>query len=240
MANPAGPQTGSYLDQIRQAIAEDKSDQALNLIAKVQKHAKSHALKREVAHLLVFVHIKQENYEEAETELRRFTALFGGDAYLEGLFHFSQGDMKSALPFLMTAFDLVPDKQLGLMISQSLFANKDFTGIRELCGHPVLSEVRWQLYVNLQTLAFTDGQFKVSAEAGQLAYEHEPDPNVAYNVACAFARYSDSREALEWLHRAFDSGFKAREALVSDPDLAALRSLSEFSSLVARFDERID
>lgn len=229
-----------YLSQIRKAIAEDESDHAMDLINKVQKYAKSDALKREAAHLLVFVYIKQENYAAAEIELRRFAALFGEDPYLHGLFHFSQGDMKSAFPFLKTAFDLIPEKQLGLMISQALVANKDFADILELCRHPAMRDVMWQLCVNLQTQAFAEGQFKVSAEAGRQAYECEADPNVAYNVACAFARDADSREALEWLQRAADSGFDNREALVSDPDLETLRSLSEFSLLAAKFDKSRD
>ena len=228
------------LNQIRQAIEEDKLDDALDRIIKVQKNTKSHGLKRQVAQFLIFVYIKQQNYAAAETELRRFAALFGEDPYLQGVLHFSQGDMKSALPFLKTAFEVIPDKQLGLMISEALFANRDFAGVLELCEHAALTDVRWQLRVNVQAEAFNDGQFKVSAQAGSLAFEHKADPNVAYNVACAFARNSDLREAIEWARRAVDSGFNNREALVSDPDLEALRSLSEFSSLVAKLDKDSD
>jgi len=44
-------------------------------------------------------------------------------------------------------------------------------------------------------------------------------------VACAYARDAKFTEALEWMDRAIDSGFEDKNALVSDPDLEALRSL---------------
>ena len=62
-------------------------------------------------------------------------------------------------------------------------------------------------------------------------------PRIAYNVARAFARDSELKEAFEWMHRAIDLGFEDKD-VVSDPDLEALRSLPEFGALVAKFEAR--
>src|SRR5207253_3555748 len=101
--------------------------------------------------------------------------------------------------------------------------------------HPALSGANWELLVDLHNEAFNHNDFSISANAGILAFEQKADPKVAYNVACAFARDSNVNEALAWIERALDAGFSDKDALLSDPDLEAVRSLPEFSSLVTKF-----
>jgi hypothetical protein len=42
---------------------------------------------------------------------------------------------------------------------------------------------------------------------------------VAFNAACAFARASDSAQALAWLEKAIASRFSNKDLLATDPDL---------------------
>jgi hypothetical protein len=80
--------------------------------------------------------------------------------------------------------------------------------------------------------------FRVSTAAGTHAFEQKADARVAYNVACSFSRDAMLKEALEWLHRSVDHGFDDKDALLSDPDLEAVRSLPEFRALVEKFESR--
>ncbi len=68
------------------------------------------------------------------------------------------------------------------------------------------------------------------------AKERAPDdPLVRYNAACVRAAAGDVDGALEDLSEAILDGFRNREALASDPDLAPLRADPRFSPLVAEF-----
>jgi tetratricopeptide (TPR) repeat protein len=225
------------LDKIKEAVDKGETDLALELIAKVQKRAKSPDTKREAARLLIFLHLKLENYEQAEIELRRSTVLFGEDPFLQGMLHFRKGETTAAIPHLRAIFDSWPQKESGLMLHQSLIADKDFVGALELCAHPALAEVKQATCVDLQVEAFKNEQFKISVQAGLLAYEHKADANVAFNLACALARDAQLEAALKWLRVAVDSGFNNKEALLSDPDIEAVRSLPEFGSIVAKADK---
>lgn len=54
-----------------------------------------------------------------------------------------------------------------------------------------------------------------------------------YDMACTFARDSNVNEALTWLRRAFSTGYESYiHALKNDRDLASIRHLPEFRSIV--------
>ncbi len=97
-----------------------------------------------------------------------------------------------------------------------------------------MSEAVWALSINLQNDAFNNHEFEISGRAGALAYEQKPDPNIAYNAACAFARAGDSTQALVWLERAIASGFSDKNLLATDPDLESIRSQPGFDDILKR------
>ena len=225
-------------DEIRQNINMSEFDPALELTAGIQQRAKSPDVKREASYLRVVIYLKQENLEQAEEELRRYTVFFGGDSYLQGALHFLKGEPTLALPYVKAAFEYYPDREIGKMLHKTLVLTGDFAGALDLCRDPAMTDVSWELSVDLQMAAFNRQAFEASAAAGIYAYEQKADARVAYNVACAYARNAKFTEALEWMYRAIDLGFEDKNALVSDPDLEALRSLPEFGALVAKFEAR--
>lgn len=222
------------LDQAREAIDVEELDVALDIISDVQKKAATQWIRSEASRLLIFTFIKQNRYKEAEEELTRFYGLFGPDHYLQGILSFQKKEMSQAIVDLRIAFDQSPDYQLGLILSQALMAEKRYAEVLELCGHEVMSQAVWPLSVNLQTDAFNDHQFEIAGRAGALAYEQKPDPNIAYNAGCAFARASDSTQALAWLERAIASGFRDKNLLSTDSDLDSIRSQPGFDDLLEK------
>jgi Zn-dependent protease len=221
------------LDQAHDALSKSEFDKAILLTREAQKQARTTAVRCEAAQLLIFILIQQRQFQEAEEELIKFNGLFGEDSYLKGLFYFQKEEMATAIPHLKLAFARSPTEQLGMILCQALIKDKSWVEALELCGHPVLSDVSWKLYVNLQNEAFASGEFKVAAQAGSLAFEKQPDPNVAYNIACSLARDSEITKACAWLERAIDSGFNNKDLLATDPDLDSLRPSPEFGAIVA-------
>ena len=226
------------LDEARAAAKRDDLDAALAILSQVRARAKTDQVKQMVAHLTIGVYLKQEKLDAAEAELRRYTVLFGGDTYLQGALHFLKGEMDAALPYLKAVFEAYPEREIGIMLCKNLYGTGDLAAAFELCRHPALAEVSWGLTVEVHSEAFNRGDFKFSAAAGIAAYNQKADPNLAYNLACAFSRDSNLGEALVWTMRAIDSGFKDEQALRSDPDLDAVRSLPEFADLLREFEAR--
>ncbi len=222
------------LDQAHDALTKSEFDKAMLLTREAQKQAHTTAVRIEAAQLLIFILIQQRQFQEAEEELIKFNGVFGEDSYLKGLFYFQKEEMASAIPHLKLAFARSPTEQLGMLLYQALITEKSWVEALEQCGQPVMSDVSWKLYVNLQNEAFASGEFKVAAQAGSLAFEKQPDPNVAYNIACSLARDSEITKSCEWLARAIDSGFNNKDLLATDPDLNSLRLSPEFDAIVAK------
>ena len=224
----------AQLKEAHQAISDGKFDVALDIIPKIQNKALTQGMRSEASRLLIFTFIRQKRYKEAEEELTKFYGQFGPEHYLQGLLSFEKNEMSQAIPDLKKAFAQTPDYQLGLMLSQALMAEKRYAEVLELCGHDVMSEAILPLSTNVQTDAFNNQEFQISGRAGALAYEQQPDPNIAYNAACAFARAADSTQALAWLERAVASGFNDKNRLATESDLESIRSQPEFDDILKR------
>jgi len=90
--------------------------------------------------------------------------------------------------------------------------------------------------VALQSHLFAAGRFPEAAEVGQRAFAAgAPEPaHVAYDVACSWARAAQPDDALDWLERAADAGLADRSLVDDDPDLATIRSMARYQTVVAR------
>jgi Zn-dependent protease len=222
------------LEEARKAINAGDFDAALAISSEIQKKAVSEWMRRESSRVLIFTLIRQNKLKEADQELMKFNGLFGPEPFLQGVLSYEKGEMLRAIPDLKKAFDQSSDYQLGLMLSQALMAEKRYAEVLDLCHRSVMSPGILQMLLNLETAAFQSNQFEISAKAGALAYEQKPDPTVAYNAACAFARASDPAQALVWLEKAIASGFSDKKLLATDPDLLAVRSQPGFGHLLER------
>jgi Zn-dependent protease len=222
------------LQEAHKAITDGKLDVALDIIAEIQNKALTQWMRSEASRLLIFTLIRQKRYKQAEEELTKFYGLFGPEHYLQGMLSFEKDEMSQAIPDLKIAFDQSPDYQLGLMLSKALMAEKRYADVLDLCGDDVMSQAIWPLSINLQIDAFNNHEFEISGRAGALAYEQKPDPHTAYNAGCAFARASDSTQALVWLERAIASGFSDKNLLATDSDLESIRSQPGFDDILQR------
>jgi tetratricopeptide (TPR) repeat protein len=226
------------LEEARAAIERNELEAAMEILSPVAARAKSNEVKQHALHMMIVIYLRQEKYDLAETELRRYTVLFGGDCYLQGSLHFFKGEMAEALPNVKKAFASLPEDQIGILLCKTLMGTKDFVAALELCAHPALAAVRWGLTVEVGGEAFKHGDFKFSAVAWMAAWEQKPDPAVAINVACALAHDANPGEALAWTEKAIDAGFSDEQTMRNDPDLDPIRSLPEFAALLEKFDAR--
>ncbi len=68
----------------------------------------------------------------------------------------------------------------------------------------------------------------------QAWFEGNRKPNTLYDAACAAAKLGRTAEAMTWLERAVEQGFRDAHGLRTDPDLMSLRGEKAFNELLAR------
>ncbi len=77
------------------------------------------------------------------------------------------------------------------------------------------------------------GRYRESARVGDVLFFQEPDPLVAYNVACSWAVAGELERALAWLDRAVDNGFRDTALLDHDSNFDAIRETDGFRAVRA-------
>jgi tetratricopeptide (TPR) repeat protein len=111
-------------------------------------------------------------------------------------------------------------------------------------------------YCNLGTAYFAAQKYKLGSEAYQKALsidpeifdrdslgkiEHQGPPGqratLSYYLAKTYAQAGKTEKAIEYLRKAFDSGFNDRKKLMEDQEFSALRKTPEFQKLLK--DENI-
>jgi TolB-like protein/Flp pilus assembly protein TadD len=120
------------------------------------------------------------------------------------------GDFKSAATLLENATRLLPDEPLVITLQGMLHA---FRGESEFAQNCVR---------------------RACATARSFGHTH----HTYYQIACIHAILGDTRQALEWLERAVNTGFACAPFFERDPALAKLRPLPEFQSLVGNLKAR--
>jgi len=219
-----------HLDEAWQRAASGDPASAITIAERELGSARSDEARRETGWILVAGLYRQGNIERAREELNRLQARFGPGAWRP----FGDDlDSVRRLLFFEAAFNVSGGPVPGYFYCESLIAAKRYDQALEICSRPELQEYSGRLYLLLESAAFQDRQYAISARAGELAFAREPHPEVAYNVACAFARSSDLERAIKWIRIALDNGFKDWVSLDTDPDLEALRGHGEFDSLRA-------
>ena len=81
----------------------------------------------------------------------------------------------------------------------------------------------------LHSLKRYDEAIHAAAKAVELGYQ---PASALYNIACAHALLGHKDEALQWLEKALNAGFRQDETLRGDTDLDALRDDTRFKKIV--------
>lgn len=98
-----------------------------------------------------------------------------------------------------------------------------------------LNEVFAQYYEGALNLRRRSQDAALTATTLEIAAEIAPDnPQVQYELACAYALNTEKKKALAALKRAVEKGFKDIAALTGDKALESLRGEDEYKALVEK------
>ncbi len=174
--------------------------------------------------------------------------LLGWVALKEGqgraaLDHFSQVQRQPVETHaLAAAFSLVGDETRALPLWEMAWRDTgDRTVMHEYAGSLIRAGKEAQALrlpgVNpadafscAERVLFIRGAYSEAAAMGEAALAHAPNPTIAYDAACAFARAQNVTDAVRLLHRARDLGFRDGAYAASDEDLAPLHGHPAFEA----------
>lgn len=143
-------------------------------------------------------------------------------------------DSRAAIELLRQAFEERPAGGTGTRVVRALIEDGRLDDalavvhgpLGERAGNSVASVVGQALF---QARRYDD-----AARVGERSFDYDPHPMLAYNVACSWARAGRREEALVWLHRAVDIGYRDLAELDAEADFEKVRQLPAFEPLRAR------
>ena len=81
-----------------------------------------------------------------------------------------------------------------------------------------------------ERVLFIRGAYSEAAAMGEAALDYVPNPQIAYDAACAFAKAQNVSDAVRLLHRAKELGYRDAAYVASDEDLAPLHGHPGFEA----------
>jgi Zn-dependent protease len=219
------------LDKARAALLRGQTVEALQLIEPVAASASSFPVEVTSAELLAWTHLAEGHPEEARAALDR---LRGGISrttpLVQRMVALAEGkqDETIAQGFIYCD-DVVAATIAARMVSAVGLLDRV---IEELRTVPVLpGPPKTNGYRALQLGLHHAGRYRDAARVGALLFELEPGALVAYNVACSQALAAETEEALAWLDRAVEKGFRDTALLDQDNNFDSIRDTDGFRAL---------
>lgn len=123
-----------------------------------------------------------------------------------------------------TGLLLYRGRLLLLQKQDTLCANTDFTRILTLDTVPVNSLRQYALMYM--------GQYDEAIAWQNRILAGNPEAGDYYDAACLYARMNKAEEALEYLKKAMENGYRGLHRISTDPDLESIRQLPAYEELL--------
>jgi Zn-dependent protease len=227
------------LDQAQEAVRNDDGATAVQLAKEALNSARSVEVKEEAQRILLQGLILGGDIEQAKKEADRLQAVYGHAALLRSLTGFEKDQLPRAINLMEYSYATAPSPDLNFTLANALIIAGRFQDAGSLITRQQHPKYAAAAYKTLQVAAFHSGDYKLSAEAGRQAFERTKEAGIAYNIACAEARAGRADEALSWIERAVEMGYRDAKAMASDSDLETLRSRPEFEAICGRLREAV-
>jgi thioredoxin-like negative regulator of GroEL len=216
------------------ALGRDDGAAAARIAQEILATARSARLKHDAAQLLAWGSILSGDADRAAQALGMFPPELPPSPYLRGaVFNATDHPEEAVLP-LEQAWRQRPDAATGTQLAHALVRSGRLGQALALLSGRHSSRLGVDAFAIVEKSLFDAGRFAEAAQVGELGFAHHPDPTLAYNAACSFARAGRPTEAVAWLERAIAAGYRDPVQMEADPDLDSLRGVQEYRTLRER------
>jgi Zn-dependent protease len=228
----AGARDEPALERLRQgraALLQGDADGAAEVARKVTASRTSARVQTAALELQAWAHLAASRPAEADTALHRL----GGGVSASQLVR-TMAELASGRPVasLGLAFGTCEDAVAAVVASRLVVEHDRLDQLlEEVHGLPP-AQAATALRA-LQLGLHHSELYREAARVGEVFFGREADGVVAYNVACSWACAGDAHEALSWLSRAVDLGWRDTAVLDADPNFDLIRTTDGFQAVRA-------
>ncbi|MDQ4069245.1 MAG: site-2 protease family protein [Actinomycetota bacterium] len=218
------------LDEARGLLLQNRTVEAVERIEGVGTPA-SFTVEVTAAELLAWARLAEGRPDEARAALDRLRGGVSRTSQLvQRMVALGEGNEKEPLaPAFVYCDDIVAAMIAARMVSAAGLVDRALEELRTL---PVLpGPPKTNGYRALQLGLHHAGRFRDAARVGAALFDREPGPLVAYNVACSWALARETEEALAWLDRAVENGFRDTTLLDQDDNFDEIRDTDGFRAV---------
>ena len=218
------------LDEARASLLQGRTVEAIDRIDSVGAPS-SFTVEVTAAELLAWAHLAEGHPEEARAALDKLRGGISRTSQLvQRMVSLAEGNQTDPLaPGFIYCDDVVAASIAARMVSAAGLVDRVLEEIRTLPVLPGPPKVNG--YRALQLGLHHAGRYRDAARVGATLFEHEPAALVAYNVACSWALLKETQEALAWLDRAVEKGFRDTGLLDRDNNFDEIRDTDGFRAL---------
>jgi len=219
------------LDQARAALLQGRTTEAVELIEGAAAAPSTFDVEVTAAELLAWARLAELQPEEARAAL---DALRGGvtrtSQLVQRMVDLAEGKQNEHLaPAFVYCDDVVAAMIASRMICAAGLLDRVLEEMQTLPSLP--GPPRNNGYRALQLGLHHAGRYRDAARVGDILYQSEPGPLVAYNAACSSALAGETESALAWLDRAVEHGFRDTDLLDRDNNFDEIRDTDGFRAL---------
>jgi len=219
------------LDQGRADLLRGRNAEALETINGVVSAGGSFEIEVTSAELLAWAHLAEGRPEEARAAL---DTLRGGvsrtSQLVQRMTALAEGKQTEPLaPAFVYCDDVVGAMIAARMVSAAGLLDRILEELKDL--RPLPGPPKTNGYRALQLGLHHAARFRDAARVGDILFQAEPGPLVAYNVACSWALAGETENALAWLDRAVEQGFRDTTLLDQDNNFDSIRDTDGFRAL---------
>jgi len=220
------------LDEARAALLRGDTPRALELVEPLSADSGSFQVQVTAAELLAWARLAENRPDDARAAL----ALLRGGAsrtsqLVRRMADLAAGETEAPMAPAWVYCDDIVAAMIAARVVMAAGALDRV--IEELNGLPkaLPGPPKTNGYRALQLGLHHAGRFREAARVGDLLFFQDPEPLVAYNVACSWALAGQTEEALAWLDRAVEKGFRDRTLLDQDNNFDSIRDTDGFRAL---------
>jgi Zn-dependent protease len=220
------------LNQARVALLQGRYTEAAQLAESAGANPASFPVEVTAAELLAWAHLAENHPEEARAALDR---LRGGVSkttrLVQRMVALAEGKQGEQLaPAFIECDDVIGATIAARMVSVAGLLDRLLEEMRTV---PVVAggTPRTNGYRALQLGLHHAGRYRDAARVGDVLFNVEPDALVAYNTACSWALAEETEQALTWLDRAVEKGFRDTALIDSDNNFNAIRDTDGFRAV---------
>ncbi|MDP8936662.1 MAG: site-2 protease family protein [Actinomycetota bacterium] len=215
------------LSQARDDLAQGRFQEAAGAAAEVAAGRPSPRVQTLALELQAWAHLAAGEPEQAENALAPLGGGVSASQLVRSMVELANGRPAPALPLgFASSEDLLAVAVAARLVADARRLDQLRTDLGALSADQAIAGLR-----ALQLGLHHGGRYADSALTGALLFEHVADPLVAYNTACSWAVAGADEEALAWLSKAVDKGFRNTELLDGDSNFDTLRTTDGFQAL---------